>query len=275
MIGKGIKWIVYSNLWISINVVTLYFFCIQLFELTVELHYVLIVFFSTLFAYNFQRLLKGNMVRKDSKLSERHLWIQDHRPVIFAITLFSGLLSFSLSIYWMPLELMWLCFPAFFVVLFYVRGDSELKGLRNLPIVKIFLISIVWVFTVAIFPLMLEPRVLIAEDLLKMVAIYCFVFVLCIPFDIRDLEVDKGEIRTIPLWLGLNGSKILGSVILIFVGFVGVEISSWSLFITTFITVITLLLSNPKRQELFFSGWVDGHFLILFLIQLLGNRLIV
>jgi hypothetical protein len=93
---------------------------------------------------------------------------------------------------------------------------------------------------------------------------FVFVFVLTIPFDIRDINVDNIELKTIPQILGIRKSKLLGILLLIFntsiFYFVG-EISLIFILVEVFINLILgflLIISDPKKPLNFTRFWVEG-----------------
>lgn len=266
---KGIKWLVYSNLWVSINVVALYVFSMLIIEDQIDLYYSGLIFFATLFAYNFQRYLKITGEKVDSYKSERHQWIGEHQLLIQVLSV-AGFLGMSiLSLVLLPIEMLLLSLPALIIVLFYTRGSKDLKAIRNIPLLKIFVISLVWLFVTLIIPSQIKGWNirLIPVDL--SVIIYLFVFIMCIPFDIRDVSHDRNRIKTIPVVVGVNGSKIIAISLMVTIMVYSVTVELWSMVITGVAAVVSLILSNENRSELFFAGWVEGLFAVLMLLQIL------
>lgn len=267
MILKGIKWFVYSNLWISFNVVAFYLYCSDVLNLKVVPVYAVLIFLGTLFAYNFQRLLKDKGDFEKAVKSERHQWIHSHQNLITFLSVFSGLISFSLGIYILPLNLLLLSAPFIVVVLFYARSDRRLKSLRNLPVAKIFLISIVWVFAVIGLPVLGARWPLMMVDWVVLILAFAYVFVLCIPFDIRDVRVDKETVKTIPSLMGVEKTKVYTVILIIGMITLANYFEMYSMCISLGVIACSVGLSNEKRRELFFTGWLDGQFLLLFMLH--------
>ena len=106
---------------------------------------------------------------------------------------------------------------------------------------------------------------------------FIFVFVLIIPFDIRDTKTDKIELKTIPQALGIFKSKLLGISLLIFnatIFYFTDNISFELIIVEVFMYLIlsyALMISNSKKNLNFTRFWVEGipiiWFLILFILR--------
>lgn len=267
MFSKGIKWIVYSNIWVSLNVVALYFFVTMVSTISFSCSYSILVFFSTLFAYNFQRLLKNAGSGSNPKLSERHHWIREHQQLIKLLSAIGFLGMAILGFYELPLELILSSIPAFIIVLFYTRKNDSLKALRNLPFMKIFMISIVWVFVVLLIPFLMHDNKITDIPLILLVVTFLYVFLLCLPFDVRDISVDRERLKTIPVVLGVAGSKMLGIGIMLVIALLSYRVGYWGMVWVSLSIIPSLLLTSENRKELFFSGWIEGQFILLLLLQ--------
>ena len=79
-------------------------------------------------------------------------------------------------------------------------------NLRALGLLKIFIVSCVWSMVVVLLPLV-ELRTEAFEIILKFMGVFCLVFALMIPFEIRDLQSDKLDgIRNI---VSIGGRKFI------------------------------------------------------------------
>ncbi len=264
---NGIKWFVYSNLWVSINAVAFYLFTINVLDIEVNYEYALLLFFATLFAYNFQRFLKITGEVSLKKNSERHVWIDRNQLTIQALSVLGlvGMTVFSIRI--LPFELMLASLPALLVVMFYTRKNEKLRAIRKLPFLKIFVISLVWTFTAAVVPLLLIEWNWNSSSLIFLVLLFLFVMILCIPFDIRDRELDKEQLKTLPVVLGVKGSKILSISLMMIIAIASLFLQVWSLSLVALSVIPSLMATNEQRSELFFTGWIEAQFLVLLLLQ--------
>lgn len=264
----GIKWIVYSNLWVSINVVALYLFSAIILHLQIDLRYAILIFFATLFAYNFQRLLKNSQSSLGENRSERHVWISDHQLLIKVLTGLGAIGGLVFSIWVLPPILLFASIPALIIVMLYARGKENLSALRNIPFLKVFLISFVWVFTVMIIPFFETGRTVNLEVTSYSIIAFLFVFILCIPFDIRDLKLDGDKLKTIPVVVGIKLSKYLASSVMLIIAVWAYLLGTSSLLLVALFVIPSIMMTQPERRELFFTGWIEGQFTILLLLQL-------
>lgn len=269
IISKGIKWIVYSNLWVALNVVAYYLVVVLITDLSVDYLYAPLLFLATVFAYNYQRLLKNESARENDFYSERHIWIENNQQFIKLLTILSGAGAIVISIFMLPLELMLMSVPALIIVMLYARKRDSLSALRNVPFLKILLISLVWDFVVLVLPLLLAREDFGIDEFGLSIQLLIFLIVMCIPFDIRDRKIDLGKIKTLPVVLGVKKSKYLAIVLMLTFGIWGAIDGVYSFSLITIIAVTSLIYTNETRKELFFTGWIEGHFLLLMLLQIL------
>ncbi|MDF1518573.1 MAG: hypothetical protein P1P79_11570, partial [Lutibacter sp.] len=85
-----------------------------------------------------------------------------------------------------------------------------------------------------------------------------------IPFDIRDVNADSKSLKTLPQFLGITNSKVLGTFLLF--GFILLEIFKEHYTDARFLVVMTvsiitglfLWFSSPKRSRYYTSFWVES-----------------
>ncbi len=153
------------------------------------------------------------------------------------------------------------------------------RRLRDLAYLKIFLIAIVWAAITVVLPL-LDLNIPMRNTFILQLFIerVCFIFALCIPFDIRDMDWDlKTNVKTIPLSIGVKNARIMGISALIVAILMVLflknnaiynEIICIKLIIVYLITILILLKTNKNRNDYFFYGLVDGMILIQSLVIL-------
>jgi 4-hydroxybenzoate polyprenyltransferase len=142
---------------------------------------------------------------------------------------------------------------------------------RNVPYLKIFLIAYVWASATVIFP-MLHENLIIQNP--KTIALFFerffFTLAITIPFDIRDKEGDKRVgLATLVSLLNPIFSKILALFLLV-ICFVLIYHFHTNYFlhfgIVYILTAFLILFSSNKRSEWYFTGFIDGLFVLEFLI---------
>src|ERR1700753_835736 len=129
-------------------------------------------------------------------------------PLFFLISTESRLLLIFLAIisfgYGLPL---------------FTVGDQKF-GLRNIPGLKPFLITLVWTMSTVLLPILeaqdLHRTTISMHDTTLLIAKrFLFIGALTIPFDIRDLFEDrKHGLKTIPVLLGEKGAYLFCQVML-------------------------------------------------------------
>lgn len=260
-----LRFVIYGNILVSLAVGILTF-GISVFQgFDDSFLYGMSSFFATLFIYNLQRLLRFEDVK--SQTSVRHDWLVSNKSIVLALC---SIGSVGASATYFVLEIQ----SDFFLVgglsvlgfLYAYKGKSR-AALRDIPFLKIYLITAVWALVCVLWPAYRE-NTLNSSTYYILISIGLFIFSATIPFDIRDLVYDKSSQKTIPQLFGVQRSKtlaivsLLGSAIILYsmndlflknVFYLGAYIGMASL----------VLLTDTKRKEMFFSGLIDGWIIIL------------
>ncbi len=264
-IRKLIEHSIYSNFLVSLAVGM---FCIGISHQLKIPHggwYGLFVFSSTLLTYNTQRLIKA---RKITSISNHTNWIFQYKSVVFLFILIgaAGSAISFIKIYHPGIYSLLLLSFSSGISLFYVLPVHN-KSLRDIPFLKIYLITLVCMSAVGYFELINET--IYTWKNWWFVSIHFFYFIaVTIPFDIRDLPYDNPEQRTIPQIFGIKRAILL-SVLLLIIYIILIVIVQPSLitnyfFITIqFITFFLLLFSNEKRSEFYYSGLIESSIFLV------------
>lgn len=163
-----------------------------------------------------------------------------------------------------------------FISAFYVMRIGG-KNLREVPFIKIHLISIVWVLILILFPFFQlrhsTPNWTVV--FLVCLAHYAYVLAITIPFDIRDLKYDKPSQKTIPQLIGIQSSKLISVGLLLFftviITGVGMPVRSNPLFYIAVLTqVLLIVFMQPDRSDLYCAGGIDGAVTLLGLAYFLA-----
>ena len=263
-----IRFLVFSNIWVA--------FCVLALALSSELlletanHQISkFVFFATVFTYNFQRVVRiwngANHMRKD--------WLLKYRVTIYSLILFGGIMSGYYFFHFQILTQLLIVFSGIISV-FYPFG------LRRIPFSKIFVISLVWTISTMLL-LVFENNIPITQNVvLHLLSRFLFVFAIIIPFDIRDLKYDAKNLRTIPLFLGVQKSKIIGvlallicAIIAIFQSFENTVISSnlLALILLYFVASIFIVKSDENKSEMYFSFWIESLSILAYLFLIISG----
>jgi 4-hydroxybenzoate polyprenyltransferase len=234
-----------------------------------SLSYTILVFFATLFVYNFQRVFYKSP-QDNSLNSIRRKWILKNQITIKLLALvgFIGVLVclfFSRNI----LGLLYLS-PLLVLSLLYFLPFIKL---RKKPLLKLLTLTLVWTAVTAVVPVVLNSTEPFTQNnLLHMLVRFCFMVAICIPFDIRDLQIDKTDsVFTIPHVLGENNARWLAFVcMLIYIGLIFLEFSFGILDLKVFLALlfsaivnsVLVLMSSSKRNEYFYVAGLDGTMIL-------------
>ncbi len=188
-------------------------------------------------------------------------------PLFFIITTESKILLIFLSVlsfgYGLPL---------------FSVGDHKF-GLRNIPGLKPFLITLVWTMSCVLFPVlesmhnhltdisMRDTTILIAKRFL-------FIGALTIPFDIRDLFDDrKVGLKTIPVVWGEKNAYLFCQVLL--AGYIvlmflfrqnGFSPDFFALTLTMFLTGWLIFKSAWEKNEYYYFFYMDGVLILQYVM---------
>ena len=169
-----------------------------------------VLFTSTLAIYNFCILITQPQQPEKSP-HKRVRWFFSHYRLMVTLTIVSilslvplfFLISFSSKI--LLVFLAGLSF-AYGIPLF-TMGDRKF-GLRNIPGLKLFLITLVWTMSIVLLPVLEAQAAHFANISMRDTTIliakrFLFIAAVAIPFDIRDLFEDKQfGLKTIPVAWG-------------------------------------------------------------------------
>ena len=161
-------------------------------------------------------------------------------------------------LFFMSLLTLFYCFPF----------NSVNKNLRKTPGLKIFIVATVWSLLIVVFPIINFTDKLDVSFLIFFVQVLIFVIATILPFEIRDLNSDCKQLRTIPQIIGVKNTKVLGSCLLIifmildciqyvilnFINFKSILIN-----LAVCLTTFTLILKSKENQSIYFSSfWVES-----------------
>lgn len=241
---------------------------IQLQLSTHLLPYSLLVFFATLFIYNFQRVFY--VPSKNAALhSIRRTWIFDH-PLALKILALIGFIGVSITFFMIGFHLFFYLSPLLFLSLAYFAPFIKL---RKHAFFKLLTLVIVWTMVTAVVPLFLSGQPLTEiKSVLHILIRFLFMTAICIPFDIRDLKIDTADnIATIPHLLGENKTRWLALFFMLMYDVLIVleyllhlipNAVFIALFASALINTILVWLSSSERSEYFYVAGIDGTMIL-------------
>ncbi|HHB52674.1 MAG TPA: hypothetical protein ENK75_06525, partial [Saprospiraceae bacterium] len=212
--------------------------------------YALFTFFSTLFSYNFIRLFEGKVTYNKVSLPvlKNQSW---YVPLVMLLSLIG-------MVYFIPffdINELRILIPAFLLTFGYVFPVLRWKGqwvtFRDYPNLKVISVALTWAIVGVLFPLyryLDDPVVWI-----QFIQRFFLIFVLVIPFDIRDLQSDAQKLNTLPQWIGVGKSIKIGLLMLLLyvaLDLVLLRYSSHFFISDVFVTLLSFLfLVNTKPNQ--------------------------
>ena len=247
-----------------------------------------LLFTSTLGIYNFSILITKPSQPEKSPY-RRVRWFFAHYRLMVTMTIVAMLslvpLFFQISgasrILLIFLAILSFCYglPLFSV------GEQKF-GLRNIPGLKLFLITLVWTMSCVLLPVLEAQAAQLATISMRDTTIliakrFLFIAALAIPFDIRDLFDDKQlGLKTIAVAWGEKNAYLFCQVLL--VGYVvllflfrntGFSADFFALTITVILTGWLIFRSKWEKNEYYYFFYLDGVLIMQYLFVLAFNKI--
>lgn len=263
---KLLNFYIQSSMHVALSAVALV--CLSVILLNLSSSWILLgfIFTATITGYNF--VLYAGIAK----------WHHQSLPPNLRLIQLFSLLSFLAMLYFLwqlPIALWgWIALTGIMTLFYAVPVLPNGKNLRNTPGVKIGIIALVWALTTVIFPAINSGLWYSETLLLLFLQRFLFVFVLILPFEIRDLTSDAISLETIPQRLGVRNTKILGVVILTVIVVLEFFIQQATSvhqvsYIIFGLTGVLLCLSNPCRSRYYTALLVEAIPMIWLLFELL------
>lgn len=287
-IKKIIDLVLYSNLWIAVCAAAMVAQTQFVLTGVIKFNPLLgLVFFSTLFLYAIHRIIGIRKV-KDFLEIERFAVIstfKSHITIYAVLAAIGGLYTFLQLQF--DLQLL-LILPALISLGYVLPIFGNQKRLRDFDQIKIILIAVVWSLITVVMVVIDEGFSYFFDKkngsyLFLTIERFCFIFAITLPFDIRDLKVDRAtNVKTIPAKIGVQKS-IYWAIFLIFLALVCSIFSNMILNnesgilvgqILFYLLVPVLIYQTKKsKHDYFFSGLMDGTMLFSLLFILFFTEL--
>ena len=269
LIKKLFELYVFSSLHVALVVSCLLLISGYQLDLNISDRLLLFVFFSTAFSYN--------LIKYGLRLDRVQGVYTNLLPGIRVVTTVSGLSAFVLAFF--VFSSVWVVLiPAVLLTFLYgfpLRGKHTL---RSLGWIKVLIVSLVWSLVTVLLPWVEGQRP--AETALWIIFAQRFlaVFILTIPFEIRDMDFDDRTLGTLPQRLGVRGVKVLGTILAIL--YLALEIipkqSSMANHLASvafvLIALLFMWLATRTRSIFYTAFWVEAlpvfWLLMLFLFRL-------
>lgn len=260
---QAFKFYINSSLHVALAVVSFTMVTFQNFNLTVDSDIVVFIFFSTVVAYNFVKYYPV------LKLKRKTITIELKRIVLLSLL---SIIPLGMILVTMTLEVfLFIVCMGILTLLYVLPFLPKTKNLRDVSGLKIFVIALVWTGTTVVLPF-LESRqgynLLAIETMYYVLSRFFLIIALTIPFEIRDTRFDSLYLKTLPQWVGVRSTKVIGVLLsvlsLVFLVLSGEDFfSSYNML---YIVVIGFVLfSNQNNIHYYSAFWVESFPLLWFL----------
>lgn len=278
-IKRIFDFILFGNIYIALGTVCLIQSSIIQLGLPDYLYnFALLAFFATLFVYNLQRIFYKTSP-KPSQVSVRRAWIAKNQMALKILAAL-GLVGVTITFFLNDYSILQYLSPLLVLCLLYFIPSIKL---RKNPWLKLLTLVSVWTMVTSVVPLLISNSEFNINSLLHVAVRFWFMMAICIPFDIRDLQIDKTDaVVTIPHLVGENKARwiafgcmiIYGTLIIpeYLSGMIGGKIFT-ALMLSALINSLIVLMSSTKRSEYFYVAGIDGTMLLQGILLLIATRL--
>lgn len=221
-----------------------------------------------------QRLVR---LEKFSNRTDQIRWYLRNKWMLYT-ALVIGLIIAGITVFFLPLDLLLAFAPLAVLSVFYsvplLPGKADKLAIRAIPGAKIFIIALVWTGVTLLLPTLAAEQELGLRESLHLIERFTFILAITIPFDMRDLQYDSDEMRTIPQILGYDRSKDLALILLLIS--TGIYLYSsyimagvlphWTAIspaIIYFVTAFLIFKMKKDAPDIFYTGILDGTMLLL------------
>jgi 4-hydroxybenzoate polyprenyltransferase len=278
-----LNFVIYGNFFIALCALMSLLSTVVLFNSFVDENDVKLALFvgaATFFLYNLHKPITY-FLRKQLVDNQRFRRTEAFKGPLSILTILAGFYGTYFFFYLKFNSQLLLILMAFLALGYVLPILGRGRRLRDLAYLKIFLIALVWAgMTIGLPFLELKNATNNTAFWQLFIERACFIFALCIPFDIRDMAWDaRTNVKTIPLSIGVKNAKIMGISALIIAVLMVLclksnamysESLSFKLIVVYFLTAFILVKTDEKRTDYFFYGVVDGLILAQSLVIIFG-----
>lgn len=273
LIKKILHTVFIGNLFISIASIAFVIPTFLLNSKPINSAIVSFVFLSTMLIYHLSRYASFIFKTENTII---HSWFIENRTLIKFIIV-ACVLGLCCVVFFMKTSsIVFACHLGCISFLYFVPMAIN-KTLRNIPFLKIFVISYVWASVSTYLPLEISFSTIFEQkNLLFFTYRFLFIFAITIPFDIRDNKVDHTMgIKTITNSISINYIRsiyfILFFVIFLFQNKL-FELSRFEMILSLIFCLFSLVVclkSEKKENYLYYFGLIDGLILILSILEII------
>ena len=214
------------------------------------------IFFGTITGYNFVKYAGV------AKLHHRSLTTTLKTIQIFSLFCFVAMCYYA---YLVPFKTLLLTLPFSLITVLYAIPflSGFAKNLRQISYFKIIVVALVWTGFTVLIPVLDAEKEFSINLVLLFLQRFLIVIVLVLPFDIRDVKYDAISLQTIPKKIGVEKTKKLGLMLLVFLLILEYLVDSPAVVKTPFmifffVMILFLMRAKIGQHKYYSSFWVEA-----------------
>lgn len=214
------------------------------------------IFFATITGYNFVKFAGVAKLHHRSLTNDLKI-IQIFSLLCFiAMCYFAFLLSIKTLLFSIPFHILTLLYAIPFLSGFH-------KNLREISYLKIIVVALVWAGFTVLLPIVDAEKEFSLSVFLLLLQRFAITIALILPFDIRDVKYDAISLQTIPKKIGVEKTKRLGLILMVFAlvleYLVATQVQVKTPFMIFFFLVLIFLMRAKIEQSKYYcSFWVES-----------------
>ena len=226
------------------------------------------IFFSTICSYNFYWLLSKFYF---SKRNFDRVFLKKHFS--FLCIFFTSAVGTLFFLWHVQQIIIYVLVGVFFTILYSLPlwPFASLKKLQRIGFFKTILLSLTWAYITTVLPVAELIHVNILPIILLFITRFCFMLLLCIIFDRRDIDVDKLHgLRSLATDIPQQKLSIIINIVFVVYFIMGLVLrfhlndkpQMFAFLITGALVWLVYNLSLKKRGYIFYYFLVDGLMLV-------------
>ena len=244
-----------ASIHVALAVVALTIFNCLEYGISLNLGLLSFVFLSSITGYNFVKYAPI------AKLFHRRLTNQLKLIQIFSFLAFIGL---CVNVFFVNFQILLIGSALGTLTILYAVPIGR-KNLREISILKVFVIALIWATTTFVFPFINNNHDILALSFswyFSFAERFLWVVLLMIPFEIRDLRYDKIYLKTLISVFGIKNIKIISISILfllIIQKLIFFNLNEINIYLFVYTTLaLVIIFSRSKQSPYFASFWVES-----------------
>ncbi len=265
--------VLYSSTWLALAALGLTWATCLFWRTYIPWRLAALIFAATLFLYNIDSVLPYKF-RQQQQVSGRKRWMLAHRRALLGLALaalvVAGGLFFADGWQRLTLFLGHLTVISLLYSLPLLKWRGRWWALRDVPLLKVFLIAYVWAAVTVWVPALALGKTLAAPPVLLLFARrFLFILALAFVFDIRDYTKDRlMGTRTFPGVFGVRATKYVALAALLLAAF----LLPWNtsapqtlvLLLPSGLAAAVIWYAHESRPDYYFALLTDGVMIVQF-----------